>query len=76
MKPEYGSMSTPIQIRATSEGFQTASKKDSESGRRMYELLKDGESHNLIVKIRFLPNGAPSGNVVLIEDLISDNWLE
>ncbi len=51
-------------------------KKDSESGRRMYELLKDGEGHNLIVKIRFLPNGDPSGNVVLIEDLISDSWLK
>ena len=51
-------------------------KKDSESGRRMYELLKDGKSHNLIVKIRFLPNGDPTGNVVLIEDLISDSWLK
>lgn len=46
----------------------------SKSGKRMYEILKDGEIHHLTVKIRFLtPYG--KGNLVLIDALISESWV-
>ena len=46
----------------------------SKSGKRMYEILKDGEIHHLTVKIRFLPYRS-KGNTVLIESLISESWV-
>ncbi len=49
-------------------------KRGSKSGKRIYEILKDGENHALIVKIRFLAGGDPSSNTVLIDELISEDW--
>ncbi len=46
----------------------------SKSGKRMYEILKDGETHHLTVKIRFLPYRSTS-NTVLIDTLISESWI-
>ena len=40
----------------------------------MYEILKDGEYHHLIVKIRFLAGDNPSSNTVLIDELVSEDW--
>ena len=50
-------------------------RKDSKIGRRMYELLQDGQNHNLMVKIRFISETG-YGNAVVIEDIISEDWLE
>ena len=65
-----------IELGDLNVGLNGYVRKDSETGKKMYELLKDGEGHNLIVKMKFLPNGSPHGNVVLIEELIFDNWLK
>ena len=48
-------------------------RKDSRLGKRLFDILKDGEEHNLVLEIRFLPNSY--GNVVLIDDLVSEDWL-
>ncbi len=48
--------------------------KKSEEGKKLYELLKDGESHNVIVKIAFLPDARSSENV-LIYEMLSDEWV-
>lgn len=50
-------------------------KRDSKHGKRIYEILKDGEEHNLIVQVRFLRGGDYDSNTVLLEDLISEDWL-
>ncbi|MYA16687.1 MAG: UxaA family hydrolase [Gammaproteobacteria bacterium] len=49
-------------------------KRRSKSGKRMYEILKDGERHHLTVKMRFLPYRRNSPHV-LIDTLISENWV-
>ena len=49
-------------------------KRESKSGKRMYEILKDGENHHLIVKIRFLAGDDPRSNTVLIDELVSEDW--
>ena len=48
-------------------------RKDSRLGKRLFDTLKDGEEHNLILSIRFLPNSY--GNTVLIDELVSEDWL-
>ncbi|MCY3680363.1 MAG: hypothetical protein OXH16_03140 [Gemmatimonadetes bacterium] len=42
-------------------------------GKQLFDILKDGESHSFVLEIRFLPNSY--GNVVLIDDLVSEDWL-
>ena len=49
-------------------------RRESKSGKRMYEILKDGEYHYLIVKIRFLAGDDPRSNTVLIDELVSEDW--
>lgn len=49
-------------------------RKGTKTGKRMYEILKDGESHPLIVKIRFLAHGDAGRNTVLIDELVSEDW--
>lgn len=49
-------------------------RRGSKSGKRMYEILKDGEYHHLIVKIRFLAGDHPGSNTVLIDELVSEDW--
>ena len=49
-------------------------KRGSKSGKRMYEILKDGEMHHLIVKIRYLSDRSDNGTV-LIDTLISESWI-
>ena len=46
----------------------------SKSGKRMYEILKDGETHHLTVNTRFLTYRS-SSNTVLIDTLISESWI-
>lgn len=49
-------------------------KRGSKSGKRMYEILKDGETHHLTVKIRYLSDRSDDGTV-LIDTLISESWI-
>ena len=49
-------------------------RKDSRAGKRLFDILKDGEEHNLVLKIRFLPNSSGPTDI-LIDDLVSEDWL-
>ena len=46
-------------------------RKNSSAGRRIFNILKDGENHNITVKVRY----SQSGESVIIDDLVSENWL-
>ena len=48
-------------------------RKNSPTGKRIFEILKDGEEHNLTLKVRFLPN-TYGGNIV-IDEMVSEDWL-
>lgn len=58
----------------TSSALYGYVRRESKSGKRMYEILKDGEYHYLIVKIRFLAGDDPRSNTVLIDELVSEDW--
>ena len=64
---------THYSIRFGLKGVSGYVRKDSRLGKRLFDILKDGEEHNLVLSIRFLPNSY--GNVVLIDDLVSEDWL-
>ncbi|MXZ00010.1 hypothetical protein F4Y93_04940 [Candidatus Poribacteria bacterium] len=46
-------------------------RKNSSAGRRIFNILKDGENHNITVKVRY----SQSGESVIIDDLVSEDWL-
>ena len=51
-------------------------RKDSPLGKRLFNILKDGDKHKLVLSLRYLPNPHyPSGEVTLIDDLVSEDWL-
>ena len=60
-------------IRFGLEGVSGYVRKDSRLGKRLFDILKDGEEHRLILSIHFLPNS--SGNVTLIDKIVSEDWL-
>ena len=64
---------THYSIRFGLKGVSGYVRKDSRLGKRLFDILKDGEEHNLVLEIRFLPNSY--GDVVLIDDLVSEDWL-
>ncbi len=64
---------THYSIRFPLEGVNGYVRKDSRLGKRLFDTLKDGEEHNLVLSIHFLPNSR--GFVVLIDDLVSEDWL-
>lgn len=58
-----------------SESLHGYIKKDSEVGKEIFEILKDGRPHNIIVEI-YVPNTEkPSNSNVVIKNLISDSWV-
>ena len=65
---------THYSIRFRLERVSGYVRKDSRLGRRIFDILKDGEEHNLILKIRFLPNSSGPTDI-LIDDLVSEDWL-
>lgn len=50
-------------------------KRESQLGKRLYALLKDGEEHHLILQIRYLPVSYYGSNTVLIDSLVSEDWI-
>ena len=48
--------------------------REDELGKRIYEILKDGERHPLTVKMRY-PSNESDGAGVLIVELVSEDWL-
>ena len=50
-------------------------RKNSPLGRQLFDILKDGERHNLTLQVRFFRNPAPHTNTVIIDKLISEDWL-
>ena len=50
-------------------------KKNSRLGRRLFGILKDGERHHLTLKLRFLPERQQINCAVVIDDLVSEDWL-
>lgn len=49
--------------------------KNSEVGKKMYDLLKDGQEHKVIVKIHIPNNEDPTNDIFVIDDFISDSWV-
>lgn len=49
--------------------------KDSSDGKQLYELLKDGEPHEVILSVHYSPNHLdPYADQVLIDKLIRTSW--
>jgi len=46
----------------------------TEEGKKIFELLKDGEPHYMILGLRFLPNS--DGDVVLVSRFYQNSWIE
>lgn len=51
-------------------------RKDSEDGKGLYEILKDGEQHRLTLTIKWLEDSRPDDKVVVIEKFVCDGWLD
>ena len=51
-------------------------RKDSSLGKRLFNILKNGEKHSLVLSIRYLPNPRyPNSEVTLIDKIVSEDWL-
>ena len=47
-------------------------RKSSRAGRQIYNILKDGESHKITLKVRHTKE---DGKIAIIDDIVSDDWL-
>jgi len=59
----------------TSEHLTGYLKRDSPDGQRIYELLKDGQEHPIIVKIRY-PISTRSVRIVIIDEFLQEYFNE
>lgn len=50
--------------------------KELEDGKRLYEVLKDGEEHHIILIIKYPKGMRPGDDVVLIDKFVYNGWLE
>lgn len=50
--------------------------KESDDGKRLYELLKDGEKHKFTAIIKFFEGSRPGDDAVIIEKFVCDGWLD
>ena len=50
--------------------------KELEDGKRLYEVLKDGEEHRIMLIIKYPKGMRPDDDVVLIDKFVYDGWLE
>ena len=50
-------------------------RKESKLGKRLFDILKDGETHAITFKIRLLDPAKPQGMMAIIDDLVSEDWL-
>jgi hypothetical protein len=50
--------------------------KELEDGKRLYEVLKDGEEHRIILIIKYPKGMRPDDDVVLIDKFVYNGWLE
>ena len=49
--------------------------KESDAGKRLFDILKDGETHSLTLKMSLIDPADPHGSKAMIDDLISEDWL-
>ena len=49
--------------------------KESRLGRRLFDILKDGESHSLTLKVSLLEPANPQENAAVIDGIVSEDWL-
>ena len=49
-------------------------RRDTEDGKKMFEKLKDGDSHKMTIKARYLDYGYRGSNTLLIESFVSEGW--
>lgn len=49
--------------------------KDSSIGEALFNILRDGEEHSIIVTIHIPSNEKISNDIVIIDELISDSWV-
>jgi hypothetical protein len=50
-------------------------KKDTDSGRALFDLLKDGKAHRVILEIAYVRASQGRDDIVLISDLIQKGWI-
>lgn len=48
--------------------------KSSAEGKKLYEILKDGKSHALIIELKIDSSGDNSGNIAIITKLVKEGW--
>ncbi len=51
-------------------------KKDSDSGRAIYNIVKDGQEHCITLAISFSRFSSPGSDVVKIDDFVSAHWVK
>lgn len=50
-------------------------KKDSEAGEKLFNIVKDGRPHKVILEFHVPKTEKPSNSIVVIDNLISDSWV-
>ena len=54
-------------------------RKDSRLGKRLFNILKDGDEHKLVLSIHYLSNHPNKHGIIedglIIDDLVSEDWI-
>jgi hypothetical protein len=48
--------------------------KESGSGEKIFNIIKDGDSHKLMLKIKYMGYGSSDSNTLLIEEFVAEGW--
>ena len=48
--------------------------KNSKDGKKIFNIIKDGNSHKLTLKIKYMDYGSSNSNTLLIEEFVSEGW--
>jgi hypothetical protein len=72
-KPTHHSVSLVEQFGERFGSFNGYARKDSEAGRKLYALVKDGQKHQIIVTVR---KSGRETSVVEITDFVSATWVK
>jgi len=48
--------------------------KKSKNGNQIFNILKDGNSHKLTLKIKYMDYGSSDSNTLLVEEFVSEGW--
>ena len=66
--------SVDLENEEESLGINGYIEKESESGNKIFNIIKDRNSHKLTLKIKYMGYGSSDSNTLLIEEFVSEGW--